>query len=65
VLEDWSEPFPGYFLYDPSRRQRPPRWQPSSTLFACRHSDSGRPWAGARLARILEILESLVLLTHS
>jgi DNA-binding transcriptional LysR family regulator len=23
VLEDWSEPFPGYFLYDPSRRQQP------------------------------------------
>jgi len=23
VLEDWSEPFPAYFLYDPSRRQQP------------------------------------------
>ena len=23
VLEDWCEPFPGYFLYYPSRRQQP------------------------------------------
>ncbi len=23
VLEDWSPPFPGYFLYYPSRRQQP------------------------------------------
>ncbi len=23
VLEDWSAPFPGYFLYYPSRRQQP------------------------------------------
>ena len=24
VLEDWCAPFPGYFLYYPSRRQQPP-----------------------------------------
>jgi DNA-binding transcriptional LysR family regulator len=24
LLEDWSAPFPGYFLYHPSRRQLPP-----------------------------------------
>jgi DNA-binding transcriptional LysR family regulator len=24
VLEDWCPPFPGYFLYYPSRRQTPP-----------------------------------------
>jgi DNA-binding transcriptional LysR family regulator len=24
VLEDWSPPFPGFFLYYPSRRQQPP-----------------------------------------
>lgn len=24
VLEDWCPPFPGYFLYYPSRRQQPP-----------------------------------------
>ena len=23
VLEDWCPPFPGYFLYYPSRRQQP------------------------------------------
>ena len=23
VLEDWSPPFPGFFLYYPSRRQQP------------------------------------------
>jgi DNA-binding transcriptional LysR family regulator len=23
VLEDWCQPFPGFFLYYPSRRQRP------------------------------------------
>jgi DNA-binding transcriptional LysR family regulator len=23
VLEDWCPPFPGYFLYHPSRRQQP------------------------------------------
>jgi DNA-binding transcriptional LysR family regulator len=23
VLEDWCQPFPGYFLYYPSRRQQP------------------------------------------
>jgi DNA-binding transcriptional LysR family regulator len=23
VLEDWCSPFPGYFLYYPSRRQQP------------------------------------------
>jgi DNA-binding transcriptional LysR family regulator len=23
VLEDWSPPFPGYFLYYPSRKQQP------------------------------------------
>lgn len=24
VLEDWCQPFPGYFIYYPSRRQQPP-----------------------------------------
>jgi DNA-binding transcriptional LysR family regulator len=24
VLEDWCPPFPGFFLYYPSRRQLPP-----------------------------------------
>jgi DNA-binding transcriptional LysR family regulator len=24
VLEDWCQPFPGFFLYYPSRRQQPP-----------------------------------------
>jgi DNA-binding transcriptional LysR family regulator len=24
VLEDWCQPFPGFFLYYPSRRQLPP-----------------------------------------
>jgi len=24
VLEDWRPPFPGFFLYYPSRRQTPP-----------------------------------------
>jgi DNA-binding transcriptional LysR family regulator len=24
LLEDWTPPFPGYFLYYPSRRQTPP-----------------------------------------
>ena len=24
LLEDWTPPFPGYFLYYPSRRQLPP-----------------------------------------
>jgi DNA-binding transcriptional LysR family regulator len=23
VLEDWCQPFPGFFLYYPSRRQQP------------------------------------------
>jgi len=25
VLEEWCPPFPGYFLYYPSRRQQPAR----------------------------------------
>ena len=37
-----------------------PRWQPSSTLFARRHSDSGRPCAGARLAHILIFLRRMI-----
>jgi DNA-binding transcriptional LysR family regulator len=24
VLEDWCQPFPGFFLYYPSRKQQPP-----------------------------------------
>jgi len=24
VLDDWCKPFPGYYLYYPSRRQIPP-----------------------------------------
>jgi DNA-binding transcriptional LysR family regulator len=40
VLEDWCAPFPGYFLYYPSGASSRLRWQPSSTLCACRQSDS-------------------------
>ena len=40
VLEDWCPPYPGFFLYHPSRRQRPAalsalietlRWRPART----------------------------------
>lgn len=27
VLDDWSQPYPGAFLYHPSRRQVPPPLQ--------------------------------------
>jgi len=28
VLEDWCQPFPGFFLYYPSRRRQPPALTP-------------------------------------
>jgi DNA-binding transcriptional LysR family regulator len=38
VLEDWCPPFPGFFLYCPSRRQQPPALVHSSRPFGCQVS---------------------------
>jgi DNA-binding transcriptional LysR family regulator len=35
VLEDWCPPFPGYFIYYPSRRHQPPGL--SALIDALRH----------------------------
>jgi DNA-binding transcriptional LysR family regulator len=35
VLEDWCPPFPGYFIYYPSRRHQPPGL--SALIEALRH----------------------------
>jgi DNA-binding transcriptional LysR family regulator len=40
VLEDWTAPFPGYFLYYSSRRQMPPTL--AALIAALRHSQSNR-----------------------
>ena len=37
VLEKWCPPFPGYFLYHPSRRQTPPAL--SAFIAALRHHE--------------------------
>ena len=41
VLEDWCQPFPGFFLYYPSRRQQPAALA-AFILFAC---SADAPWA--------------------
>ncbi len=40
VLEKWCPPFPGYFLYHPSRRQTPPAL--SAFVAALRHHEPPR-----------------------
>jgi len=37
VLEDWCPPFPGYFIYYPSRRHQPPGL--SALIDTLRHRD--------------------------
>ena len=48
VLEDWCPPFPGYYLYYPSRRQPSPAF--SLVLNALRYSEAspGRHQLGGR-----------------
>jgi hypothetical protein len=38
VLEDWCPPFPGFFLYYPSRRQQPAALSALIERFVCRES---------------------------
>ena len=45
VLEDWCQPFPGFFLYYPSRRQMPVALR---TLVDFLRSPSARPAAGLK-----------------
>ena len=42
VLEDWCPPFPGYFLYYPSRRQQPGALSALIETLRRRHHRSGR-----------------------
>jgi DNA-binding transcriptional LysR family regulator len=53
VLEDWCQPFPGFFLYYPSRRQQPAALAAlidASHLPACSASFSSSPLAPLRRA---------------
>jgi len=48
LLDDWCAPFPGYFLYYPSRRQVPPVLDALITLLRRCRSRFGGSWSGAR-----------------
>ena len=48
VLEDWCPPFPGYFLYYPSRRQQPAALAAVIKTLRLQHEQAASHAAGRR-----------------
>ncbi|MBX9794679.1 MAG: hypothetical protein K2Y02_10320 [Burkholderiaceae bacterium] len=41
VLEDWCQPFPGFYLYHPSRHRTPPALRALISFFQAGNTQSG------------------------